>query len=347
VVAKLVAPTREQFDQRQIIALNDPLLRPLIDGPDERSRQREIERLVVSIARPIIDRVLVRHFARMIMISGEDADDVVATVMVRLMGKLRLVTGSIDAAIRNFDDYVSEVAHHAARDIVRTRFPARTRLENRLRYVLTRDSRLALWSVSGSSVAGLAAWTDQAFVMTADELDAVNFGGIVLDPSRPADALAALFKTIRRPVRFSNLVSRMASLWHIHDEPDLNTIESIIDERPSPLAALQSRQLMNILWDEIVQLPRNQCAALLLNLRDSESLDALALLPLSGVATTSQIADAIGIGVDQLMSLWKSLPLEDRAIGELLNVTRQQVINLRKSARERLRRRVAKRTRQP
>src|SRR5258708_5400631 len=116
---------------------------------------------------------------------------------------------------------------------------------------------------------------------------------------------------------------------------------------PSPLAALQSRQLMNILWDEIAQLPRNQRAALLLNLRDSESLDALALLSLSGVATTSQIADAIGIGVDQLMSLWKSLPLEDRVIGELLNVTRQQVINLRKSARERLRRRVAKRTRQP
>ena len=101
---------------------------------------------------------------------------------------------------------------------------------------------------------------------------------------------------------------------------------------------------MATLWDEIVQLPIKQRAALLLNLRDACGLNALTLLPLSGVADTGQIADAIGLDGGELMALWDKLPLDDRAIGEKLNLTRQQVINLRKSARERLRRRLAKRT---
>jgi hypothetical protein len=38
--------------------------------------------------------------------------------------------------------------------------------------------------------------------------------------------------------------------------------------------------------------------------------------------------------------LWSRLPLDDASIAELLNITRQQVINLRKCARERLARRM-------
>jgi len=45
--------------------------------------------------------------------------------------------------------------------------------------------------------------------------------------------------------------------------------------------------------------------------------------------------------VERLASLWNKLPLQDADIALLLGITRQQVINLRKSARERLARRVA------
>jgi hypothetical protein len=41
-----------------------------------------------------------------------------------------------------------------------------------------------------------------------------------------------------------------------------------------------------------------------------------------------------------LAGLWNDLPLEDSKIGELLGLTRQQVINARKSGRERLARRL-------
>ncbi len=38
--------------------------------------------------------------------------------------------------------------------------------------------------------------------------------------------------------------------------------------------------------------------------------------------------------------LWNQLPLDDAAIAELLDLTRQHVVNLRKSARKRLTRRL-------
>jgi hypothetical protein len=52
-----------------------------------------------------------------------------------------------------------------------------------------------------------------------------------------------------------------------------------------------------------------------------------------------RIADALEIDAQQLARIWGELPLEDARIAESLGVTRQQVINLRKSARERLSRR--------
>jgi hypothetical protein len=46
------------------------------------------------------------------------------------------------------------------------------------------------------------------------------------------------------------------------------------------------------------------------------------------------------LGAEEFANLWNELPLEDASIASLLGVTRQQVINLRKSARERLTRRM-------
>jgi hypothetical protein len=43
---------------------------------------------------------------------------------------------------------------------------------------------------------------------------------------------------------------------------------------------------------------------------------------------------------EEFAEIWNHLPLDDNRIAEILNLTRQQVINLRKSARERLARRM-------
>ena len=103
---------------------------------------------------------------------------------------------------------------------------------------------------------------------------------------------------------------------------------------------VETRIFLKRLWEEVCELPRGQRAALLLNLRDADGGGCLGLLPATGVATTRQIAAALEVTDERFAEMWQHLPLDDAAIAGLLDVTRQQVINLRKSARERLSRRL-------
>jgi hypothetical protein len=88
------------------------------------------------------------------------------------------------------------------------------------------------------------------------------------------------------------------------------------------------------------ELPRRQRVALLLNLRDAGGGDMLSLFPATDLARPREIARLLELPLEELEALWERLPLEDREIAELLDATPRQVINLRKSARERLARRM-------
>jgi len=94
------------------------------------------------------------------------------------------------------------------------------------------------------------------------------------------------------------------------------------------------------LWEELTQLPVNQRAALLLNLKDASGFGCITLFPAIGIATIRQLAAALELSAERLAELWNELPIEDARIAELLGLTRQQVINARKSGRERLARRL-------
>ena len=72
-------------------------------------------------------------------------------------------------------------------------------------------------------------------------------------------------------------------------------------------------------------------------------VNAITLLIVLGVTTVDNIAPIVGMTAPELAGVWNELPLDDLTIAERLGVTRQQVINLRKAARERLARRMAAR----
>jgi len=89
------------------------------------------------------------------------------------------------------------------------------------------------------------------------------------------------------------------------------------------------------LWVELRELPVNQRHAVLL------ALDGIEQMPACGVASVRELAAALELPLAEFAGLWSGLPLADAAIAARLRLTRQQVINLRKSARERLSRRLA------
>jgi hypothetical protein len=131
---------------------NDDVLAPLIRARDDGARAAALESLVHR-ASLIVDGVLSRYRS-----SISDLDDVRAIVMMRLVRRLNDVPHDEDAAISSFDDFAAMLAFNAATDALRARFPARARLKNRLRYVLTHSRRVAMWRSGNSIAAGLTAW---------------------------------------------------------------------------------------------------------------------------------------------------------------------------------------------
>jgi hypothetical protein len=101
-----------------------------------------------------------------------------------------------------------------------------------------------------------------------------------------------------------------------------------VASEPNQAWRIEKRIFLQRLWEELQQLPLNQRAALLLNLRDATGFSCITLFPATGIATIRQLAEALEISAESFAEVWNDLPLEDARIAELLGLTRQQVIYL-------------------
>ncbi len=127
----------------------------------------------------------------------------------------------------------------------------------------------------------------------------------------------------------------MAKHWRISDKHELRGAD-LAHQAPSVETKLTQRAWLKRVWSEIGGLPRAQRISLLLNLRDERGEAALTLLPMTGVASLAQIAAAVEMSVEELTRVWKGLPLDDLRIAARLGLNRQRVIDLRRTARQRL-----------
>lgn len=314
--------------------MNDPLLAPLFDSEDEATRRAAIERILAD-AGPLIDRVLSR--SRTSSMRAEDLADIRATVMLRLVRRLQSVSSSTDDSIASFSDFAATVTYHSVYDFLRSRFPERTRLKTRIRYVVVHDARFALWSTDAGLICGLRAAQGSASLGTP-KIQRDTATAAMLDRSVLGNALEAIFKETGA-IALDDLVDLGADLWAVTEAQSVDLAEAV-DVPVSPIGRLENYEYLAALWKEIRKLRLAQRIALLLNLRDPEGLNAVALLTVVGIATLEEIAGALELSIDQLSVMWNDLPLDDLRIGEILGLRRQQVINLRKSARERLARRM-------
>ena len=309
----------------------DRLLITLLSQEDEGGRARAIESLLLEHALPVIMRVVTRS---RVTVREEDIDDIISTVNLRLVHRLREPLES--HSIASFADYVAAMTYNVIYDFLRSRYPHRTRLKNRIRYVLTHDARFAKWELAGEMIAGLAEWKGREphAPPAARELPVDP----VADPQRTAKAIASVLALSGAPVLLDDLVRVLAELWNVTDAAV--TPFRMAATEPRGAVQVEARQYLAKLWTEICDLRPPQRAALLLNLRDHDGANALGLLLMARIARNEEIAEAIGISADRLTELWNDLPLDDLRIASMLGMSRQQVINLRKAARARLFRRM-------
>jgi hypothetical protein len=198
--------------------------------------------------------------------------------------------------------------------------------------------------------AGQADWQDEKRSETRRTLDLTSLPNHVRagkGGKELAGTIAAIFNHVRHPIEFDELVSAVAALLGISDQPleslaeDEDAVASVGDSaEPDPAWRIEKRMFLQRLWEELEQLPRNQRTALLLNLKETSGFGCITLFPATGIASVRQLAAAVEMTPESFAELWNDLPLEDAKIAELLGLTRQQVINARKSGRERLTRRL-------
>jgi len=358
---------------------NDPCLLPYLNEQDEESARRLLGEIVSQHADPIIKGVIARQTRAEAGHRGaggrrQESEDLQGQTVLQLVARLQTLRqgdGSGTAGpITDLRGYVAVLAFHTCHAWLRRRFPRRTRLKNRLRYLLSRDARFLLrpfagggWRCGLTDRDARAMRTDDGegrpdegpeAAQTDGDPAGESASGLVAasaDPSARELAVLArdLLARAGRPVDLESLVDAVAQSCGLDDSPARQTaVGHDLDRLPMPQpggeagpeAALDRRESLRRIWEEILLLPPLQRSALLLNLRDTQGRGLIGLFPVTGVAGIRRIATALGMLPEAFASLWKELPLDDATIAVRLRLSRQQVINLRKSARKRLTRRM-------
>src|SRR5436190_12971326 len=320
-----------------------------------------LSQLITTHVEPVIQGVI-RH--KLHFNSGNageqaEADDIRQEVVLQLVVELRKFYRHPQTnAIGDVRGLAAVIAYRTCSRWMRRQFPERHALKQRLYYLLTRQSGFALWQNENKKMmAGFAAWQGQKHAADSEALKSLSDNERLLvqirllwsrsQKAEPSDTLAAIFDHLGGPIEFDQLISELAALLFIRDQPFESTDK---EENAIALAAasestdttwqLEKRVFLQRLWEEVRQLPLNQRAALLLNLKDADGRGCIALFPAAGIATLRELAETVGVSAEEFTELWNELPLEDVRIAERFRLKRQQVINLRKSARERLKRRL-------
>ncbi len=346
------------MEEETAVRSADALLLLFLRSTREAETEMLLTGLICEHADPIITSIVRSKLRASLRLSqggeqNQDALEIAGDLRVLLISELRHIKADQSRrAIVDFHGYVAIKTYSACADYFRKKHPKRWQLKNTLRHCLKRDDQFALWEgKNGRSLCGFKRWSGQ------------EAGSISLDPllsslaeaesSLPTALVNSVFEKSGCPLELEQLVVIAAEVWNMKDQPmeSYNADTTIADALPDAQAgadtALDTHLHFQRLWEEVCGLPTLQRAALLLNLRDAGDGSVIAFLPYLGIASKEEIADLVGLPYEQLANLWNDLPLDDLTIARLLAITRQQVINLRKTARERLARRMKAGERNP
>jgi DNA-directed RNA polymerase specialized sigma24 family protein len=353
----------------ELSALIDCLLVPLWQAASAEDAEQSLAHLLTTQVEPVIKGVV--HFKLRLSNTNvtPEADDIRQEALTEVLAELRKFQSQPEHhPIGDVRGLAATIAYRACYRWLRRQSPRRHALKNRLQYLLTRQPGLALWpNAEKKLLGGLAVWrgkNERAAAaslrqLAGDEslkLQAGRLGGQSVATLN--ELLVAVFAAVNLPIELDDLAHLTAELLQVKDEPIASLSENregsesgkdsegqmagIKDVAVQADIAWQTekRIFLQRVWEEAQLLPPVQRAALLLNLRDDGGRGCIALFPAVGIATMRQLAVALEMPIEKFAELWNQLPLDDATIAGLFNLTRQQIINARKAARERLARRL-------
>jgi DNA-directed RNA polymerase specialized sigma24 family protein len=340
----------------------DLRLRAFLDEADAVRRDQLLEELICHYGRPVIKRVIASKLnvkrGHRDSVERQDHDDIAEEVVVQLIQRLTLPGGGADS-FGSFESYVATAAYNACSSYLRRKYPARARLRDRLRYILTHHKQLAIWQLDRREwLCGFVSWvndqpsrrsSDRLRQLRADSSPASYFPDCARQEQDVLRLVKSTFEFVGAPIALDDLVDVVSDILRINDKTACaeqgaqldkaadgmwSDAESIFAERIDKQAYLKQ------VWREVCDLPSEQRAAMLLNLKDGKGSDITVVLVSSGVATISEMAEALSISIEEFLDLWNKLPLSDADIAIRLGIRIERVGSLRQSGRRRLSRRM-------
>lgn len=340
---------------------SDPLLQPFLQAATAAESERHLLHLIESEAGPVIRRVLHRKlrpsdtYGRAFTSSdaANDFDDVMSGAREELIRQLALLRDGVKAEpIVNFRGYAGAVTYSVWAEHLRNAYPARSMLLNRLRYLLenrTSQRGFALWDgPSGERWCGFEKWrggnpsgpTPKLQWLLVEPAVAAReaAGEADFKSMNPAKLLAELFAWLEQPIELRHLVDVMGELLEISDRKEsLDAVSpagtspaETADPAPSPVDALKWHEYLRWLWSELIELSVPQRTAFLLH------SDVAREFEICGIGSIRNMAAILELPAEAMARYWNEIPVEDFTIAKLLKRERQQVINLRRVARDRL-----------
>jgi DNA-directed RNA polymerase specialized sigma24 family protein len=353
------------------------LLAAYLEASDEGQAEGFVASLIDEFASPTIRRLVrvklgFRGNRSITGYTAQEAEELCSEAIFQVLKWLKELKSSHEPReVRSFLGLVAVIAYRACSGYMRQVDPDRASLVKKVRYHLTSNPDFDIWQNDDKEwICGFANWrvdpeTGSApgnvernrpvSSNSADPAEALASFRQAVSPQTEAgikgvpDLLAAIFDWARAPMPLDELIDIAARWWRTREPLPATATHSGAQSRPPEYipdpgadisVQLEGRQHLKLAWDEIVKLPDRQRLALLLNLRDPAGEGAIALFPFLGIVSFEEIAAALSMSPEDLIDLWDSLPLSDEQIAARLGATRQNVINLRRSARERLQRRL-------
>ena len=354
------------MERQTTIQSVEGLIELFLRAEDRSESENLLALLIREHAEPIIAGII-KHKLRVSLNHSEgssqnqDALEIAGDVRAAVLAELQsLKAGAPGRAISNFQNHVAVKTYSACADYFRAKNPQRRRLKDLLRHHLKQNQAFALWEGEDKRwLCGLEIWrgaephtphSDRLQLFLTEPLSVFGAAGyasaVGISHLTPAELLTTIFEGVGHPIRFDQLVTIAAAVWGIKDQPTESfervggAVDGLIASAAGVDSVVEQRLYLQRLWAEVRQLPPLQRSALLLNLRDAQGGSVVAFIPHLGIASKQEMAETLSMSAEQFSALWDELPLDDASIARLLGVTRQQVINLRKTARERLARRM-------
>lgn len=328
----------------------DSVLLPFLNAIDEAERTDLRNELILVHAAPIIRRILRNRLGFYVSASGKsfdniDARDLYQDIIKKMLQLLcDLQSQAISGGIRDFHSYVQRIAINVCNDYYRDKHLVRNRLKYRIRALLDRNRNLKIWKTDDNvTVCGYVAWYGRKDAVLDLSVEG-HFEGTdkrsnagYFDAEYPEDAslieiIVETFKQIGRPIKLDDLITLIAKIVSARepiceslDDADSHLGDSLADIAVGADLRLEGREILERFFEEFIQLPPLERKIILLSRIDHKGNDLWSLLLEAGIITAPQVAEAFGLSADQLIDIWRLIPMSVPEIGEYLGITQQQV----------------------